>query len=450
MPIKKLSPFPNSGVYHYDPEREKEVTKAIEFIKKCAYKGTAIKIELEAQLGRDGGDRRCDMCSGTAEVLCSDCRGDLSECETCDASGYVSCSGCDGTGNSQIAVKRYTEKNCQDFILNNVSDSARNSLIFSKTYRDGSVDTELTFTLPLDQARYAVEFIKAFNKLAEEIGTKIKTHGAGMHIAILNSPTGNYPGGNNLDSRRTANFAYTMTKLLPALFFLASPDHRSRRLNYRNPSITASKYSAISYESGCFEYRVFETCYDRPEAILDNICIIANTLKYYHYRKVTMHFFGRIGNFGFQDLGQGVERFYKSEVNYKALMAGVKVLKPLYKTMADLRKERNFKITLNKIRTKEKIKENIWKSEYITDKENAKKNYDINFKAAEEQYNNILRDPGFSGYRNRTLFISQYPSIDVWMKDSGFISGVLEESERSYINKKKQQELLDVSTTITI
>jgi hypothetical protein len=351
--------------YPYVEEREEAVDKAIEFIKNCPYKGTAIKIELEAFFGREGNSRPCSTCDGRGRTLCNDCLGDTEECPFCDDECTIECSSChaqrpDNTNNRHMSLEQ-----CHTYVMEAVSKEARDALVYANTYYDGSVDTELTLTLPIDKARYAVEFLRAFNELGKYIGNGANVSGAGMHIAILNSPDCNYPYGNRMDSRRALNFKYSMTRLMPALFFLASSDHRSRHLNYRHPEVNlVSKYAAITGQNGCFEYRVFETCYQRPEAILDNLCIIANTLKYYSYRKITHPFFGKIGPVGFNDLGQGVERFFKQENNYRALLAGVKLLKPSYKTIKDLRRERNFKITLADIRRKEHIKEEIWKREF--------------------------------------------------------------------------------------
>lgn len=456
MPIikkkPKISDYPDDNVYHYENEREEALDKALSFIKNCPYKGKGIKIELEANLHRDSTPQICTVCSGTGEVLCNECLGELSECGECSQIGYMDCEPCGGSGRTIRAVRRMDEQMCQDFILSNVSDNAKNSLVFSKTYYDGSVDTEFTFTLPLEKARYSIEFIKAFKKLADALGTKLEVHGAGMHIAILNSSTCKYPGGNSLDARRTRNFKYSMNRLLPALFFLASSDHKSRRLNYRSPSITSNKYSAISYNKKCFEYRVFETCYDRPEAIIDNICIIANTLRYYHYRKITHPFFGKIGTFSFLDMGLGIERFYKNETNFRALMAGIEVLKPSYKTIAQLRKERNFRLSLEKIKHKEKIKENLWKGEYKIKKSAAENDYEEAKKNYAKLYSAYKQNPSTIGYSEEE-FKALYPNKEKFIKeylenDDSFT--VLNDTEQSYIEKKKAVLEEQISAVITI
>lgn len=449
---QKEEAMSNKLSYPEVKEREEAIDKAIAFIKKCSYGGTAIKIELEAQLGRFQTERRCAMCVGSGEFECSDCDGTDTECGTCRGDGYEPCSTCSGNGQSAISGECHPmgDPECDSFILNHVSKEAKAALVHGHTYNDGSVDTEYTFTLLIDDARYAVEYVKAFKALADHIGNGIGVHGAGMHTAILNSPDCNYPGGNSTDSRRSDNFKYTMTHLLPALFFLGSPDHRSRRLNYRYPRVDATKYSAISMRHGIFEYRVFETCYDRPEAILDNLCVIANTLKYYHYRKVTLPFFGKIGEFGFKDLGQGVERFFDTDINYQAMMAGVKALKPSYKTMEELRKERNFRITLTKIHTKDRIKETVWKGEYTKEVATAKEKVEYERERAKRDYPLVKLNPQNYGIMmNSVVFLGKYPTASSYATArvrASMFSRVIKQTEKDYITKRKQMEMEPIVT----
>lgn len=407
-------------------EREEAINKAISFIKNCAYKGTAIKIELEGQFGREGRVRNCNICNGRGTLECN-CKSD--KCESCQNRGIVDCTSCEGRGVTAQARRQMRTEDVHQYILDHVSREAAESLVFARTYNDGSVDTEFTFTLMIDDVWHSLEFIRAFKSLEEAMGTKMGTDGAGMHIAILNSATGNYPGGNSLDSRRAENFKHTMTKLLPALYFLASPTYACRRLNYRPPKIEIyDKYGAISGSHGCFEYRIFETCYERPEAILDNLCVIANTLKYYHYRKINLPWFGKIGTFKFIDYGQGINRFYQTDVNYKALMEGVKVLKPSYKKISDLRKERNFKITLTKIKSEESYQDKIYAAEYRQKRENVEKNHSELISLANKEWEKIL---------------TSYPSADKkqWVMDYFSSHGVEypQGTLKDYIKTKKEQ-----------
>lgn len=346
------------------------------------YKGTAVKVELEAQLGRPDydDDEYCSHCDGEGNVYCPQCEGDEGhvdeenqdawiECQHCEGSGRIDCSNCEGEG-VMSSGEGWSEDNCEDFIRKTVSDEAREALIYGNFYNDGSVDSEFTFTLPIAKAELAVEYIEAFKALADEIGNGMDTRGAGMHIAILNDPNGSYGtygSHNELDEVCTENFVSSVQPLLPALYFLGSSTHESRGLYYRRPRISSpwhengEKYCAINGGGGCFEYRLFETCYNKPEAFYDYLIVIANTLKF--YSKTPHDTRMNLGTLGFK-AGEGLTRFYYTENHLKALDKGLKLLRPKYKSLERLKSERGFKYTLKDFRTFEKQRELEWKREY--------------------------------------------------------------------------------------
>lgn len=407
-------------------EQKAEFDKALESIATGDYKGTAIKVELEAQLNRPYDDDRedncsncdgegynyCQACEEEGEVTCSQCDGDgeisnpafdaLSEsdqetadipqfldCETCAGEGVVNCSTCEGDARNLCSVCEgtgaYTGDDapdsfgvdrtnyesgrpipggCHRFILKHVPQAAADALIYAKFYNDGSVDSEYTFTLPLDKAHMAVHFIEAFNELAKAVNKKgPNTEGAGMHIAILNSRNGDYPRGNSFNDAKAHHFVNAMTPLLPALYFLASATHKSRGLRYRPPQIDLySKYAAISGENGCFEYRIFETCYERPLAFIDFVIVIAKSLQF--FKSTATATSGNIGTLRLKD-GTGIDRFFFSEKHMDALENGLKWLKPDYKTIAELGKERNFSVGKDAMRANELKRVDQWKEEFI-------------------------------------------------------------------------------------
>lgn len=393
--------------------QRQELAQAIERIKTGDYRGTAIKVELEADLDRPDGERSyCDDCEGDGYSVCEYCDDGLTECLTCEGSehvrendqgeleacavawgdpvpedaqdcpncdeGFVTCSecggdcrddcdSCNGSGYNNEDPDGWDVDHCKDFLLEHVPAEARDALIYSRFYNDGSVDSEFTFTLPIDKAEYTVHFIEAFKQLSEEIGNGCNTDGAGMHIAILNNPSGSYPSGNRWQERQAGNFAKAMTPLLPALYFLASADYNSRGLGYRRPEVNLfEKYAAISGSHGCFEYRIFETCYERPLAILDYIIVIANTLEFYKTEATDTAL--KLGSLGIKD-GRGIERFYYTEAHLKALDRGLARLKPAYKSIDTLKRERNFKVTPTVLKEREKKLEAEWAKDFERVKE---------------------------------------------------------------------------------
>lgn len=369
--------------------QREELKESLTFIKNCDYKGTAVKVELEAQLGRqtdDNDEVDCSDCDGAGytycqggcgsgfiecpvyhadepgETDCGNCDNDGQvECPSCFGADRQDCEGCDGEGTREES-NSWSDQGCKEYLLNIVPKTAKDSLIFSKFYNDGSVDSEFTFTLPIEKAHMVVYFIEAFEKLAREIGNDFNTRGAGMHIAILTSTDGDYPRNNSFNENYGANFANALVPLLPALYFLASADHNSRSLRYRVPEIALfRKYAAISGENGCFEYRIFETCYKRPLAFIDFMIVIAKTLRY--FKETPTNTSLKIGQLGIRD-GEGIERFYFTAKHIEALDKGLAILKPDYKSIVELKRERNFKLDHKKLVELDNRRKEEWRKEF--------------------------------------------------------------------------------------
>jgi hypothetical protein len=157
-------------------------------------------------------------------------------------------------------------------------------LKYLEFYYDGSVDSEVTFTCETGATDCALSVIEAFNSLAEQIGNEVDVRRAGMHISLLTSSDYSYRGDDKLDPRKIENFRREVTRLLPALFVTAMSGDFTRSLTpFRAPQVSRDdKYSAIfTHYDTCIEYRLFETCYQRPEAIYEFLGAIAKTLAYY-------------------------------------------------------------------------------------------------------------------------------------------------------------------------
>lgn len=387
-----------------DGKKYSTIIDAVNKMKNSEFKATAIKVELEAQLGRgnsdeycgycDEGYQECESCSGDG-VYCDDCdetgvveddEGNEIECENCEGRGRVSCEDCDGSGSvtcgecggdwqgSDTGDNRY----CNDFILEQlvkyglaepIPDGEcydygrkyrpKHPLVFSKFYNDGSVDSELTFTLMLDKPENIMllpKFLDAFKVLAEHIGHGIDVKGAGMHMALLYDKNGYYNkcGANNTCYYEKlncfANYQKSMNMLLPALYFLGTSNETTRRMHFRVPRIdrgdqTSSKYYAINFAYGALEFRVFDTCYDNPDVILDFVCVMANTMKYWRAKYIPFKMKGikriRFGN----DTDYTLKRLYMKREVLDVLNGGLRILKPDYYTITELKKQRNFHVT---------------------------------------------------------------------------------------------------------
>lgn len=250
--------------------------KDIKAIKAAGF--SHFKVELEAQLHREDSERaesQCENCDGDGIITLTDRMGndyDDIECASCYGEGYLE---------SEYGNSFADEDYCEQWIKDHLSAEALAAINYMNFYNDGSVDSELTFTLPIDNPKYAIEVIEVWNQLAEEIGQGVDVDGAGMHISVLTS--GNYPSSQMLPTAKLNNFVNEVSKLLPALFVAATSGDFTRGFTYRKPQIDHhDKYSAIFTHRGtCLEYRLFETCYQRPTAIYEYLGTIAKTLQYY-------------------------------------------------------------------------------------------------------------------------------------------------------------------------
>lgn len=413
---------------------DKSIKDAVSFLKTCPFKATAVKIELEAQLDRgdyddgcwdcDDGQNMCGTCDG--DGYCYDNESNQIDCEDCDGSGYFDCDNCGG-----VRAGDYSSVDtCEDFIIRNVSQTARDKLVFGKFYNDGSVDSEFTFTLMIDDIEYAIEYINAFKELASEIGTHIDTSGAGMHIALLNSPKGTYPHGGSFRQNYFTNMANAVQHLMPALLFLASCDHKSRGLNYRPPQCGTNKYSAIHGmpNAGCIEFRVFETCYQKPEALYDYLCTIAKCMQFFKARQTKLDWFDSIGKLAVPDSGQGVSRFYYSTKHIDALNKSLVVLKPDHKTVAELKKERSFKMNKSKLYRDEAKLKARWTDEY----------HDLKKRLKERKPEIERQKQHWADIWERDAYLRDNTTKEKWIKDNMEQSGfeLKEKRVTTYVNRK--------------
>lgn len=321
------------------------VLNAVQRVKASEFGATAIKIELEANLYRkDGGQFEEE----------NDCYDWLM------------------TEFAELGLAEYRPGDWHD--LSEHDDGQVSTewhvmgpLVYADFYNDGSVDSELTLTVALDNAENVLllpKIVKIWDRfmqaVSEETGMTPEVNGAGMHMAFLNSPTCTYPTrfqSNQLV--RYENFRRSMGLLLPALYFLASSDDTSRPLQYREPKVTMydggrswddrrmDKFSAITYNQGALEFRVFNTCYDHPEVILDNFVVMSNAVcKYWRkvYRDPGMSKITRRTRFG-NEMDSSLARLYVSVEHIDLLNEGLKKLKPSYYTIRELKEQRQFRLS---------------------------------------------------------------------------------------------------------
>lgn len=372
----------------------KATKEAIEFIKQAGF--THVKFELEAQLNRSDGERYCDECGGQGHSECDECSGEgaveieeyignryynnHAECEECNGTGDRECSYCEGRGEES---NYRDESECESFLKDSVPADVKERLVYGNFYDDGSVDSEFTFTTHIDHFEDFIHWSNAFKDLAEDIGNGLDISGAGMHITLLQS--GNYDNQPRLSTTKMRNFSREVAKLLPALYFVGSAGHQTRGLNYRRPQISSSeKYSAIyTHSNTCIEYRLFETCYQRPEAVFEYIQAIANTLKFFVDTTLTVRSMGK--QFGFSDEVGSVARFYSTPEQLRILNATIRLVKPKDKTFKKLKADRGVGYTIKGLTIEEKKKMATMRQEWKQYQEQRRKILDEPLNSEEQR-----------------------------------------------------------------
>lgn len=359
-----------------DKKMKKSLKEAVIGIREAGF--SHIKVELEANLNRSQR-RACNTCPGSS-VICTECTGrgaivgeDIvaTECSNCRGRGTVACQDCQGSGRIEPIYDSVSL--CQSFIEEKLSPEAREAINYIRFYRDGSVDSELTFTLPIEKVHVVSEVIDVWKQLAKAAnGTgKMDVRGAGMHIAVLpEGCNGVYPTSPaRIDRDKFNNLESQLTKLMPALFFLGSANYQSRSLGYRHPRVSWSdKYSAVYANYGVgLEYRVFETCYDTPETFFDYVEVIANSLKFYADPTLTVESLGKEFVFTNPDESrdQPLARFYNTTEALRVLNAQIKYLKPREKSYPQLKKERCMAFTITSLAREERERTKQLRKDYI-------------------------------------------------------------------------------------
>lgn len=351
-------------------KRDEELVKLIDRVKRSPAKVTALKVEMEGRINRTN---RCD----------EDCSLNLR------SEAHVGCKQFSSVRVAHDYVLQYLVPFGLAEAVPEEAQPPQHSYKFrpvypcrfSKIYTDS--ETEWTITIDLKESEnvlLAPHLIDAFNHLAEANGKGIDVLGSGMHMAFLQGKNGVYPSDEHrskVQQQRFANFQKSMTPLLPALYLLGANRTQdgigiTRSLGARMPQVSNSdKYSAIAYRMGAIEFRVFDTCYDNREQILDNVAVMARSMsKYWRktYRSPGMEkymtkpvYFG--GNN--DDCVNKLDSLFMLKEQVDLLNAGLKRIKPPYLSVRDIKASRLFKRNGRNCKKLDTVKYQTYYTQYL-------------------------------------------------------------------------------------
>ena len=242
----------------------------------------------------------CHYCNGQGEVL-EDDGGDYVDCDACDGVGVTDdtdeiCSECDGymrtvsdeEGHSEYLS--YFEAVFKCRLEDRLAREEREAIKYCMPVQDVSVGTEITVTVDVLHLEILPDLVALFCDTCTESGNDprlqeraIRT--AGMHMALLWSDK--YPVTRKLPRRRLENMKAALDRLKFALVLLGSDAVNTRSLLFRrivesSDSIESTGNHLIDYHAGtCVEFRVFDTCYEDPDRILENVVLMAKSLSWF-------------------------------------------------------------------------------------------------------------------------------------------------------------------------
>lgn len=280
---------------------------------------THVKVELEANLIVErSGSSGCSSCGGARTLTCSTCAG----------TGWVNCARCGRTGriegegysircllcyygersegnpggvpchafgcidgNTRCMSCRNPSSRGEEVNLDRFSQNFQESLgdisdklDYYRAYRDGSVNTEVTMTLPSQDCDLLPAILKKFHDTcAAMTGTEsYDIANAGMHISVMEGS--DYNRLVELPRGKIRNFRGQMEKVISSLYLLACGDgKKTRSTHFREPKACHDdKYSAIyTHDDRMIEYRIFDPCYSNPDRMAQFMTTIVRTLRYY-------------------------------------------------------------------------------------------------------------------------------------------------------------------------
>lgn len=182
----------------------------------------------------------------------------------------------------------------EDYVLDGAG-LCRDDFLYFEAYNDGSVNTEITATMRLneDGVSQALALIESFNRHIED------TDNAGMHVTVM--PENPYrSSAEELNVEKLENFKREIGPVLPFIQLLGQSSFHHRGVSFCRNVIGHDKagYPAINIQSNRrIEFRFFHPCYDKPDMLHHYLEVISLMLEYYENPTKKLKLHGGTGTF---------------------------------------------------------------------------------------------------------------------------------------------------------
>lgn len=186
----------------------------------------------------------------------------------------------------------YDVEDDPDYFLDEVLGRAglnESEFQYIRAYNDGSVNTEITFTVELSPngVEMSKKLMRAFDGMLDNIDN------AGMHVTLM--PPHPYSSREpELDATKLRHFTQEVEPILPFIQLLGQSSRFHRGARYCGNVVGRDKagYPAVNIQDNRrVEFRFFHPCYDNPDLLDHYLEVVSRMWEYYEdpTKKVALH-----------------------------------------------------------------------------------------------------------------------------------------------------------------
>jgi len=215
-----------------------------------------------------------------------------------------------GVGNLKNEMKEQTEKIFQ------TKKQKPSTIVYEHVYVDGSVDTEYTFTLPIEDADliediarvfydicahrlYLSNYSRTISKLNKETSNRLfydLITNSGVHLTLMEESDYNgYENRHTLDQAGLERVERFVRNAYMLLYYISTPFDFTRQIMYRNafvgntiydqhnfsPSNDEKQSMIYTHNRSMFEFRIFDPVFQREEYVRNYILIMSKIMDIY-------------------------------------------------------------------------------------------------------------------------------------------------------------------------